>query len=152
MVPLVVAQPAASGNRRLWVILGSVIFVAIIAAAGAIALAASGGLSAHHDITGTFELNGGTYASGPGCQGKGGYSDISPGAQVTLKNGAGAILATTQLGTGTGANLSCDFKFAFANVPEVPFYSVEIARRGAVTNSLADMKANGWTFGLSLGN
>jgi len=33
----------------------------------------------------------------------------------------------------------CAFPFTFDNVPEVPFYSIEISQRGAISYSLAEM-------------
>ncbi len=156
------AQPAVivstpGGPRRIWLVLGAVIFVAIVAAAAVVALAGSGGLTPHHTIAGTFDLiaTDQTFPSitstGATCQGTGGYSDIQPGAPVTLKDGDGKILGSTSLLSGTGTTSSCTFSFSIPDVPEVPFYSMEIGRRGAVTNSLAVMQANGWTFGLTLG-
>lgn len=160
--PAVAGEPAAvltqpGGVRRIWLALGIVIFVAVVAAAGVVALAGSGSLTPHHTIAGTFDLlaTDQTFPSiemvGSGCDGTGGYGDIAPGAQVTLKDGDGKILGSTSLSTGSGSTSSCTFKFSIANVPEVPFYSVEIGRRGAVTDSLAEMQATGWVFGLTLG-
>jgi len=149
--------PAPTGSRRLWIVLGIVIFIAIVAAAGALALISSGAIAPHHDITGTLDLVNSASApntiqqTGSGCQGDGGYDDIRTGAQVTLRDGAGVVLATSQLGSGSGSNLSCVFMFTISNVPEVPFYSVEISHRGGVTASLTDMRAAGWTFSLTLG-
>jgi len=143
--------------RRVWVTLGLVIFVAVIAAAGFVALAASGTLTPHHTINGAFVLldTDPTYSSiktvGSGCEGTGGYSDLSPGAQVTLRDGDGKTLGSTALSEGSGSSTSCTFTFSIPNIPEVPFYAVEISHRGQVTNSLADMRANGWTFSLSIG-
>ena len=144
--------------RRIWLALGIVIFVAVIAAAAVVALASSGSLTPHHTISGTFELldTDQTFPSitvvGASCHGTGGYADIDAGAEVTLKDGDGKILGSTELSDGTGSVTSCTFTFSIADVPEVGFYSVEISHRGAITNSLAQMQANGWMFGLTLGN
>ena len=157
--PSIIVGPSPSGTgRRAWISLGVVIFVAIVAAAGFIAVTSSGALAAHHTITGDFVLVESDLsfpsikATGTSCEGTGGYSDISAGAQVTLRDGDGKTLGTTFLLSGTGTVSSCDFTFTIENVPEVPFYSVEISHRGQITNSLADMKADGWTFSLSLGH
>ena len=149
------AQPA--GLRRIWLVLGAVIFVAIVAAAGVVALAGSGSLTPHHTIAGTFDVlaTDQTFPSlqmvGSACEGTGGYADISPGAQVTLKDGDGKVLGTTQLQMGSGSTSSCTFKFSIDSVPEVPFYSLEVSHRGAITDSLAQMQAHNWAFGLTLG-
>jgi hypothetical protein len=145
------------GSRRLWITLGIVIFVAVVAAAAFLALQASGALTPHHTITGTFDLIDSSLdfpsidVVGGTCEGKGGYSDIAPGASVSLKDGDGKLLGSSSLGTGTGSTTRCTFTYTFSNVPEVPFYTVSVSRRGDVTNSLADMQARGWTFGLTLG-
>jgi hypothetical protein len=148
---------ASGGLRRIWIVLGIVIFAAIVAAAAVVALAGSGTLTPHHTIAGDFDLiaTDQTFPSiemvGGGCNGTGGYSDIAPGAPVTLKDGDGKVLGSTVLGEGSGSVTNCDFKFSIPTVPEVPFYSIEVGRRGAITNSLAVMQASNWAFGLTLG-
>jgi hypothetical protein len=150
--------PAAGTGRRTWVILGVVIFVAVIAAAAFIGLQTGGALTAHHDIAGTFELidSDTEFASismiGGTCEGNSGYSDIGAGTPVTLKDDTGKVLASTSLGTGTGSKSHCSFSFKFTGVPEVAFYTVSVGRRGDITDSLADMKASGWTFSLTMGD
>ena len=153
--PVVVTQQASP--RRALLALGAVIFVAVVAAAGFIALAGSGSLTPQHTISGSFDVlaTDQTFPSiqmvGSGCQGTGGYADIVPGAQVTLKDGDGKTLGSTQLSSGTGTTSSCTFTFSIDNVPEVPFYSLEVSHRGAITESLAQMQADAWAFGLTLG-
>ena len=153
-------QPGAmapAGNRRIWVILGVVIFLAVVAAGGFLALTNSGAFVPHHTISGTFTLldtstEPSITRSGSGCEGGGGYNDIRPGAGITLKDGDGKVLATSSLGAGSGTNTSCDFTFSLTNVPEVPFYTIEISHRGALSYSLSDMKAQVWDLALSLGS
>jgi hypothetical protein len=91
-----------------------------------------------------------------GCVGDGGYSDIGPGAQITVRNGSGDILGVGSLGSGTPTSgapkARCTYR---ATVDAVPagegFYSVEIASRGEITQPEAELKANGHEFQLSLG-
>jgi hypothetical protein len=135
-----------------------VIFVAVVAAAAFVGLSQSGALAAHHDIVGTFVLmNTENSASAiavtsSDCRGGGGYSDIAPGTPVTVRDETGKLLASSSLGVGTGTVTRCTFTFTLKGVPEVSFYSVEVGRRGQISNSLADMQANGWRFGLTLGS
>ena len=79
------------------------------------------------------------------CKGKGGYSDISPGSEVTVKNATGQVVATGALTRGTvGASLpttfagqpvklivSCAMTFEVPKVPDgLPSYSVTVTHRG----------------------
>jgi hypothetical protein len=150
---------ASGGARRGWLVLGVVIFLAIVAAAAFLGATNSGLLTPHHTIKGTFALIDTTgnalfpsiTSTGGVCQGSGGYGDISPGISVVIKDGDGKTLATTQLGSGSGGSTRCDFAFDLENVPEVAFYSIEISHRGALSYSLADMKAMDWSLDLTLG-
>ncbi len=145
-VDVLPAPAAKSGSARPYAILGGVIFVAIVAALGVFAVVQSGALSPHHTVNGTFVIVGETCGST-------GYSDIKSGTPVTLRDGDNKILGSTSLPSGAfdATAGGCAFKFAIDGVPEVPFYSIEVGRRGQVTNSLEEMKNAGWTFGLSLG-
>lgn len=149
---------AANGRRRAWVVLGAVIFVAVAGAIAFVGLGSSGALSPRHTIDGTFELNdsdtefSSISTTGGTCKGTGGYSDMGPGRPVTVRDDTGKILASTTLGTGTGSSRRCVWVFTLPDVPEVSFYAVEVGRRGEVTYSLADMKANDWTVSLTLGD
>lgn len=99
-----------------------------------------------HDIGGTLTFN--------GFDGQAGYEDINPQAQVTLTDQAGTVLAVTQLGTETPLTATSvpTFTFDFGPVPDGPtFYSVEVSHRGKVTDSAAQLAADGWVFSLTLG-
>lgn len=154
---IAVALPGGS-SRRTWIVLGAVIFAAVVAAAAFLSVSGSGALAPRHDITGTFELSdtstisSGILAAGSTCEGTGGYSDIGLGTNVTLKDGDGKLLATGSLGLGKGGSTRCTFTFTLSGVPETPFYTVEVGRRGALSYSLADMKSFDWTLGLTLGD
>ena len=134
------------------------IFVAVVAAAGFIGLNASGALTPHHNVAGTFELID-TKADFPSiqvvggsCKGTGGYSDLGPGTPVTLKDGEGKVLGATTLGNGSGSTRDCLFTFSFASVPEASFYSLEVGKRGELTYSLADMQSRSWAIGGTIGS
>lgn len=92
-----------------------------------------------------------------GCVGTSGYTDIGPGTQVTVRNGEGTTLGIGSLSTGEGATGSpqanCTWQVAIADVPSgEAFYAVEIASRGEITQSEAELAANGYGFSVSLGN
>jgi hypothetical protein len=55
-------------------------------------------------------------------------------------------------GSGRSATLLSRFSFSFDSVPEVPFYSLEVGRRGALTYSLADMQSRNWVVGGTIGS
>jgi zinc-ribbon domain len=149
-------------RRRTWLILGGVIFVALVAAAAVVGLGGSGAVAPHHAITGTLQLNDTSDASGGAhgitagvanqCNGSGGFSDIVPGTQVTVKDGDGKLLGTGTLSAGSGDINHCSLTFTVAGVPEVAFYAIEVSHRGALDFSLAQMQTNGWIVGMSLGN
>ena len=75
------------------------------------------------------------------CQGAGGYSDISPGTEVVVKNGSGTVLTTTQLDVGSGAPpVDCQFKFSFTVMDGESDYSVTISHRGELHYTAAQLK------------
>jgi hypothetical protein len=79
-----------------------------------------------------------------------GYSDISSGAGVTVKDGAGAIIGVSQLeDPTTAAQDYCVFPFS-VTVTDADFYAIEVSHRGEVTYSRADLESKGWTLGLTL--
>jgi hypothetical protein len=128
-------------------------------------VACADGSSPRRIITGTLTLldnidNMGLDSTG-GCGGDGGYRDINSGLGVVLKDGEAKTIAVGALGPGKLSRASggfsstatsyCAFSFSLDNVPEVPFYSIEVGHRGAITYSLAQMTAANWTVSLTLG-
>lgn len=103
-------------------------------------------------LSGTLSLDTGVvnYGSAKSCSGTGGYSDIVQGAPVTVRDGAGDVIATGVLGAGVLTD-RCLFEFTVARVPAVPFYTVEVSRRGGLTYSHAEMVAMGWFVSFTLG-
>lgn len=102
-------------------------------------------------VTGSFTLKDespNVYApaitvSGSGCSGSAGYADIDRGTQVTVKNGQGDILATAFLQAGQGGRFLCTFPFSFEITEGEDRYVVSVSRRGEMSYSFADLKANG---------
>src|SRR5574340_251669 len=137
-----------------------------LVAMAALALVAAGCSSAPgsstgatHIITGTLDLssteNIADLAPGQPCTVGLGFSDIQPGASVTVKNASGTIIATGQLGSGTTpgtSGMECDFTFKVNDVPTSSFYQVEVANRGNVSYSLSQMEQDKWKVSLSLGS
>lgn len=149
--------PGRSGRNRRRLAVWAVLAVIALGVAASTVLVATGALTPRHTITGDYILVDTTGSppliavDGSACTGTGGYGDIEPGAAVTLLDGAGTLLGTTTLSGGTGDATECDFTFSIPGVPEVGAYTVEVSGRGAVTNTLADMREHDWAFALSLG-
>lgn len=102
-------------------------------------------------LTGTFELTEGAAGDGlGGCEGSGGYDDITEGTAVTVYDAAGTVVATGQLGDSTLSSGTCTFEVAVEDVPRgQDFYKVEISHRGTV--QLSGDEAEAGQFGASLG-
>ena len=152
-----IAPTPVTGSRRGWIVLGAVTLVAIVGLFGFLGISSSDVFTSHHKISGTLTLlNSDTNSpsvtsTGAVCQGAGPYGDIAAGNGVALKDADGKLLAITSLGVGSGSPTSCVFGFTLKDVPEVPFYSIEVGRRGQVGYTLADMKSNDWTLALRMG-
>ena len=148
---------AARQSRRRWLIVGAV--VALIAVAAMLIATVQSGppASALHKISGGLTLTVVSAEIFTGCDGMGGYRDISRGAGVTVKDGDGKIVGSGSLGEGVRGSsqyagiFNCRFPFSVDNVPEVPFYSLTVGQRAGITYSLADMKAKGWVVDVTLG-
>jgi hypothetical protein len=105
----------------------------------------------------TVEAGSGSEATDGGdCVTDGGYSDISSGAQVTVTDEGGKIVALGNLDPGHTAEVvgtfasTCVFGFTVRSVPEgVAFYSIEIAHRGALRYTRSDLAT---PLALSLGS
>ena len=160
--PATPSDPASAGrrgaSRRRKRVLGGAILIAVVTGGGFLALRGGGSLAPRHTVAGTLQLTLTDFGSpsfrqsGGSCEGAGGYADISAGVGVSLKDGEGNLLAASTLSPGKSSSLRCTFAFTLGNVPEVPFYSIEVGRRGELSYSLADLRAMGWTLQLSLGD
>lgn len=96
-------------------------------------------------------------ASGTTCSGAGGYSDIHPGADVIVQDGAGTTIALGRLGEGEwdrteGNNGTCTISFSVGDVPDTDFYTITIGNRDGLLMSRSDLEAVGWTLEFSLGS
>lgn len=71
------------------------------------------------------------YTDGGDCVLGGGYDDIRQGAQVTVKDQSGNVVALGALDAGHIQRQRCQFGFTVENVPDgKDFYSVEVSHRG----------------------
>jgi hypothetical protein len=147
------ATPSATRSRKLIIVIFGLLIVGALGAFLAIRL----GGDPTYTITGGLALDlGGTFSGfsadeGDACNGAGGYSDIRPGAQVTVRDGTGATVAVSSLGGGARRSASCIFTFVVPDVPRVDFYSVEVSHRGQVQFSFDDMERQDWEVILTLG-
>jgi hypothetical protein len=108
--------------------------------------------AAAHTLTGDLLLRAGEGTSSGCSTGLGGYADIAAGTQVAVTDGSGAILGLGTLATGApGDGSACRFAFTPIDVPDRDFYGVEVAHRGVVRYSRADLAAKGWRVSITLG-
>ncbi|MBB2923200.1 hypothetical protein [Cellulomonas cellasea] len=99
-------------------------------------------------------------ADGSSCSGRGGFGDIAAGTSVTVYDAAGTIVGTTPLGQGNGERMwsddvehdpdlyygPCTLPFS-VQVPDSPFYQVEVSYRGKSTVQRADAASVALTLG-----
>lgn len=106
-----------------------------------------------YSIQGTFVLTDASTANA-GCQGQGGYSDISFGTQITVTNENMTVIGTgpLQFGTPNDGHTMCTYKFGIDNLPKASFYGLTISHRGTQTYSFSDLSGNGWMIDLTLGS
>jgi hypothetical protein len=93
------------------------------------------------------------WRKGPPCEGRGGYSDLHAGVQVTVRDEAKATVGVASLGDGEFEDVGhCRWAFSVPGLPEREFYSVEVSRRGEVTFSRADLVQRQWMVALTIGD
>lgn len=93
---------------------------------------------------------------GAGAAAIGGFDDIVPGVPVTIRDGQGATIGMSRLGTGTysnwdGTTLDCTFAFSVSDLPASDFYSIEIGDRDPIPMSNSELESNGWSVAIPLG-
>lgn len=167
------APPPAPRRRPGWlvpaIIGGAVAVVLLVAAVGALfwtlgqrdAQAPAAGApsaAATFPVRGSLQLDAPRgLAVGDECNGSGGYRDIRSGAQVTVTDGTGAVLALGQLTMGVvsshpviSGGKVCAFSFTVDSVPTGKgIYGIEVSHRGVVRFEEAALMAGDAT--LSLG-
>lgn len=139
--------PRIPGRRVALIIIGTVVVTAA-ATVGVVALVggfSSGGptFTLHGTLTLVPDREVPDVTFGNDCQGEGSYSDLTPGAAVTVADPQGHIVGTgtLQVGAGqeqpTGFN-NCVMPFSVPHVPDgLSSYSVTISHRGTQVESPA---------------
>ena len=145
-------SPSGPGRLRKPIV---VVGILIVAAVGVALLTLRSDPT--YTISGRFELVTGWNFNPLGsdsCAGTGGYSDIRPGAQVTVRGGSGSTLAISRLGESKGAlsPATCSFEFSVTEVPREDFYRIEVSHRGEIEFSFAEMESKNWMVELTLGS
>ena len=74
-----------------------------------------------------------------GCEGVGGFDDMAPGASVTVYDGSGTIVGSGGLVFGIRHGDTCEWDFGINDLPDVPFYQVEVSHRGKITVANEDL-------------
>jgi hypothetical protein len=145
-------QPPKSNHKvrnALIVVIGVVVLAVVaigIAAAGGSPPEATPPPPSTFDVSGTFTVKAALGST------DGGYTDIAPGTQVTVKDASGKVLALGNLGPGytselfggetavAGTAYKCGFDFSVSNIPEgQAFYAIEVAHRGDVRYARANL-------------
>lgn len=133
-------------SRRGAVVIGAVA-LAVAGAGLGVALASSPSTVTLHGgmaimpASDSYEFGENFSVTGKSCEGTGGYSDLAPGASVTIHDASGKVIATGTLGKGVGASgIGCILQWRISNVPKSNFYGVEISHRGTVTFSSKRVK------------
>lgn len=139
--------------RRLWLLLGLIGSVVLVAVAGAlIARRLSEPASHGRTISGSVILHGNDPTGGPTCEGGRGFDDLRSGAPVTVKNESGKIIGLGSLDIGaTSASTTCEFPFEVDDVGNAKVYEIEVAHRGGVVFKRSDLEGNGWKVSLTIG-
>jgi hypothetical protein len=147
------AQPPARRKRKLLFFAAAVIVVAL-ATVLTVVLTMSGSTS----VNGTLSLLCDMQCTKSAADGYDGYSDLRDGAQVTLVNESGRVLATTELHRTPGEQTKIvdgmwvrSFTFTFADVPSADRYGVHVgnSNRGTLWKDADEAESVG--FQLSLG-
>lgn len=148
------AAPRGSRTRRNWIIGG---VVAVIAAAGiAIGVAAFSGpgtIQIHGSINLGFTASEDTtnpdasitgdnlIQAGDACTAASGYTDITPGATVTVGGGSGQSIGVGPLSSGKETSGGyCQFTFSIAVPAGQSAYTVSVSDRGVQTLSAAEVR------------
>lgn len=137
--PPTIPAPAAPPRRRpsplAAGLLGLIVGAGIVGGAWAIIANSGPGKPATFTLKGTFTLTeDATDDDTGGCQGTGGYDDISEGASVTVYGANGSVIATGYLGDSKSPSYgTCEYAIAVQDVPKGErFYKVEVSHRGTV--------------------
>lgn len=160
-------EPSENPWRNMALLTAGLVLAAVVAL-GAVVVIKDRLHHPKHDLTGTISVYGALRSElldtthtgsalqavdGDGCIGFGGYSDMTSGADVAVKNGKGSLIATGRLGTGTLARsggFKCTFSFEL-QVPDSSFYVIQVSHRGEQHYSKSDLTGRSWHVEMTLG-
>jgi hypothetical protein len=149
------ARPAAPASPSWWTRPRNVVAViaaGILLAGGVIGLVLALSKGGGHTLHGVLLVTATTDSGAPaGCGLPAGYDDIQAGADVTIADSTGKVVATSGLDGGREVSGGCQFTFD-ASVPNSSFYRIEVTHGGQVTFSRSQLEASGWEAGLTLGS
>lgn len=111
--------------------------------------------SSSHEVTVLVNLRGVegdnyVWSKDAGCRGLGGYSDMSPGTDVTLRDGNGSIVGSGRLEV-SGDGFPCRFESKF-EIDDAKFYEIEIGHRGGPSFTKSQLEDDMWIISLTLGD
>lgn len=125
-------------------------------AAGLLVLVAGCG-SKPLEVKGMLTLSGGDQdihwlmldsGDGEPCAGDSGYSDVTKGANVVIRNAKGDRVGLGELTEGKGAGESCVFRFTVHDVDDSgKLFSVEVGHRGEATFKRSEAESVALTLG-----
>jgi hypothetical protein len=144
--------PQAPSSKGRWPLFVGAVAVVVLIAAGILvaSLVQSATKSTNtFAVNGSLELSDTSGDNGDGtCTGSGGYDDISPGAQVTIKDSAGKVVAVGSLGDGVSSGGACTFNFTVSDVPGgSKIYAVEVSHRGDINFTRSEAEDVSLTLG-----
>jgi hypothetical protein len=133
--------------------------VVVVVLIGAFAAWKLFGGATSHKVTGSLTLMSPSNSrmisfDGRNCAGGDGFTDITPGAQVLVMNGAGRVIARSS-GLSAGLQLDGDCFFTFGvTVPPANLYRFEVgdAGRWFVTYSQSDLARVGYRVRMRVGS
>ncbi len=74
----------------------------------------------------------------------GGYQDLAEGANITVTDGTGAVIAVGTLGSGVMDGAGCHLGYRI-QVPETEFYRITVSHRGTLSYSRDQLHSSGWS-------
>jgi hypothetical protein len=95
-----------------------------------------------------------------GCVGVGDFADMVPGAQVTVTDEYGKVIASGSLGGGYDEqyrvedgdrSTHCTFGFSVREVPDAKSYVITVAHRPAVRYTVENLTDHGWQTAFDFG-
>lgn len=140
-----------SGMKRLAQrLLASLATLVVLAGCGGDTLELSGQLVLDAPLLGGADY---IVRDGARCEGAGPFADVSNAAVVTVRGPDGSVVGVTEVGWGAPHDVlpRCVFEWS-VSVPELDFYTVEVAGRGEVTRSRDQVESDGGRIDLSIGS